>query len=189
MLSTHCIKRGQATKSGTSGDTSIPFGDLAGWDTPSVHVFVCGVMETEGERQLHHLLTVSLCPYVQQHYLSSLHREWDAWNSCWNWVCVCVCVLIHMSNQRNYSSKWELQHAECQHWFGDWILSQLGKEVPPMEARETLCLSFLSIGWGCDGSWCLCQLSKHVHLSCFINIGQTTSNPGNNTDHKDKEIL
>lgn len=99
MLSIHCTKGGQDIKNWTSDNTSFPFGDLDGRDNLSVHVFVCSVMETEGERQLHHLLTVSLCPYVQQHYLSSLHWEWDAWNSCWNCVCVCVCPHTYVNSE------------------------------------------------------------------------------------------
>lgn len=117
------------------------------------------------------------------------HEKWNTWTSCWNWLLVCVCVLTHMSTWRNYSSKWELLLAVCQHWFGDWILSQLGKAASPAEERETLCLYFLSIGRACDGLRCLCQLSKQVHLSSFINIVRGMSSPTNNRIDTDKETL
>ncbi len=135
-----------------SGDTSIPFGNVAGWDTPSVHVFVCGVMETEGERQLHHLLTVSLCPYVQQHYLSSLHREWDAWNSCWNWVCVCVCVCVCVSSYILYVNSEELfiKVRAPAHWVSAlvWWLDSVStwqRSSPHGGERDTLFV--LSLYW------------------------------------------
>lgn len=189
MLWTYSTKLGhlRTGQNGTSGDASIPIGDLASWNTPSVRVFVwCnGDRGRQTASSSPHSVSLSICsPALPQFTTSGMRRLEQLLK-----LSMCVCVLIHMSTRRNYSSKWEPLHAECQHWFGDWIPSQLGEEVPPMEARETLCLSFLSISWGCDGSWCLCQLSKQVHLSCFINIGQTTSSPGNNRNHTDKETL
>lgn len=162
MLWTQSTKLGQATKNGTSGDTSVPIRDLAGWNTPSVHVFVCGAMVTEGERQLHHLLTVSLCPYVQQHYLSSLHREWDAWNSCWN--CVCVCVSSYICQLRGIIHQSE---SSCTLSVSIGLVIgfclNLAKKFPPQRReRHFVCPFSLSVGDVMDRGVCVSWVNKSI---------------------------
>lgn len=162
MLWTYSTKLEQLRtgQNGTSGDASIPIGDLASWNTPSVRV--CGVMETEGDRQLHHLLTVSLCPYVHQHYLSSLHREWDAWNSCWNWVCVCVssyiCQLGGIIHQSESSCTLSVSIGLV---IGFHL--NLAKKFPPRRReRHFVCPFSLSVGDVMDRGVCVSWVNKSI---------------------------
>jgi len=138
----------QDTTNGTSDDAGIPTRDLAGGNTPSVCVFLCGVMETEGDRQLHHLFTVSLCPYVHQtnsvHYIGN---ETLGTAAEIEYVCVSsyICQLGGIIHQSESFSTLSVSIGLV---IGFRL--NLAKKFLPYR-RGRLCLSFLSNSWGCRG--------------------------------------